>query len=81
MNQKIKSITEAFSMQPESFHVYKVKGNEDCLRPTLIAEIRLEESAGLYDNEPEYYYKGYNFQGQLLFQYIARTVNVQYFTE
>ena len=78
MSQKIKSITEAFSMQPETFKVLET--NIGYWKPEeAIKEIRLEQSEGVYNNEPEYYYRGYNFDGALLFQYIARTVNVQYF--
>jgi hypothetical protein len=78
--QKIKSITEAFSMQPAYFQVYEVRGNETSFLPSLIAEIKLEAQESAYTNEPEYYYIGYNFYGNLLFKYLAKTVNVQYFT-
>ena len=78
--QKIKSITEAFSMQPAYFQVYEVRGNETCFNKSLIAEIKLQAEESAYINEPDYYYIGYNFDGNLLFKYIAKTVNVQYFT-
>lgn len=75
---RIKSIVEAFSMQPETLQVSET--NVGYWKPEeAIKEIKLEQSEGLYDNEPEYYYRGYNFEGVLLFQYIARTVNVKYF--
>lgn len=69
---RIKSISEAFSIQPVTLRVVE--------EPTLydpknsIEEIRLEVM-----DETTNIYVGYNFDGNKIFQYIANAVNVHYF--
>lgn len=77
---KIKSITEAFSMQPATLST--MKSNENYYdKPQACKEIKLEHLSGVYDEVPTDYYVGYNFEGQKLFQYLAKSVNVHYEVE
>jgi len=74
---KIKSIVEAFSMQPEILQVQKTK--EGFWKPDeACKEIKLEVLDHIYDESPTSYYVGYNFDGKKLFQYLAKSVNVHY---
>jgi hypothetical protein len=76
---KIRSIVEAFSMQPEAFHI--VESNEGFWKPDeAIKEIILEYLSYSNDEIPEPYYSGFNFEGKKLFQYLAKSVNVHYQT-
>lgn len=86
--EKIKSITEAFSMQPccksvTSTEDYeKWKSTNPAGRDGDIKEIKLETvQIGRKYGEPieDLYYCGYNFEGKKLFQYLALTVNVDFF--
>jgi len=80
MAQKIKSITEAFSMQPATLSI--MKSNENYYdKPQACKEIKLEILDGVYDKEPDTYYVGYNFEGEKIFQYLSRSVNVHYENE
>jgi hypothetical protein len=80
---KIKSIKEAFSMQPQIFEVYKLNDDQyygsKCIGKNLIKEIKLEYLEGVYDKEFVEYYVGYNFEGEKIFQYLTKSVNVEYF--
>ena len=78
MEQKIKSISEAFSMQPKHLEVDKERYNEESIK-----EIKKERvQCYLPDGEAsELMYVGYNFEGQIIFQYLNLTVNVHYFYE
>jgi hypothetical protein len=71
----IKSISEAFSMQPVNLIVSEKEGSfnpEDNIK-----EIKLEH---LYVGADAYpFYVGYNFKGEKRFQYKAETMNVHYF--
>jgi len=82
MNQKIKSITEAFSSRPETLEVYILNDDQyyrsHRIGEYLIKEIKLEYLEGLYDKEFVEYYVGYGFEGQRLFQYLAKSVNVKF---
>lgn len=74
---KIKSITEAFSMQPVTFNT--IKNKESLYNPDeALKEIKLEYLSYSNDEIPEPYYCGYNFEGSKLFQYLAKSVNVNY---
>jgi hypothetical protein len=74
---KIKSIVEAFSMQPTFYQVSESK--EGFWKPDeAIKEIRLEYLSYSNDEVPEPYYSGFNFEGKKLFQYRAKSVNVHY---
>ena len=65
----ISSITEAYSMQPATFHVINKNLKNDSL-----AEIRLEKDK--HDASPVYV--GYTTNGEKLFMYRADSVNVHY---
>jgi len=74
---KIRSIVEAFSMQPQILQISESKDN--FWKPEeAIKEIKLESLSGVYDEYPTDYYVGYNFDGKKLFQYLAKSVNVHY---
>jgi len=91
MKQKIKSITEAFSMQPMSFSVctaeivYSRFPNNDRKHEhsnECVITIELEEKAintGMPDKCVFQVYRGYNKNNEMLFEYFANSVNVQYF--
>lgn len=76
----IKSISEAFSMQPK--HIETMKSNENYYdKQNACKEIKLERlciGSRCGDPVEEMYYVGYNFEGKKIFQYIANTVNVHY---
>jgi len=78
--EKIKSISEAFSMQPK--HIEVCTDYEHYYdKSQAVKEIKLERiEIGKRCGDPveELYYVGYNFEGQKIFQYIANTVNVHY---
>lgn len=78
--EKIKSISEAFSMQPRHLEITEMSYYEKCkneaAKKEFIKVIKLEDK-GQYPDK-ELYYVGYNFEGDKLFQYIANTVNVHY---
>lgn len=80
MSQKIKSIVEAFSMQPQVFETVKELGNY--YKPELtIKNIEKEEVITDYENgqgNQRTCYVGYNHNGDKMFQYLASTVNVNY---
>lgn len=74
---KIQSITEAFSMQPATQFV--LENSKNYYKPELTCkEIKLEHIQGVYDEVPTDYYVGYNFEGQKIFQYLSKSVNVHY---
>ncbi len=76
MENRIKSIVQAFSMQPEVLQVLET--NIGYWKPEeAIKEIKLEDK--YFDGELLECYVGYNFEGKMLFRYIAKTVNVHYF--
>ena len=70
--KKVKRIIDAFSMQPYSKQV------QSEFSPTGIAKIKLESRS----TEPEgeiHYYVGYDFEGNVMFEYRRDTVNIEYF--
>ena len=77
MEQKIKLITEAFSMQPRFFCVTTGKINPDS-NGDYIKEIKLERLQKSFDG-PDDYYVGYDFNGNVAFEYLANSVNVEYY--
>ena len=83
MGQKIKTITEAFSMQPATWMTTNPDSkflNEE----TNCKEIKLETLQIGYEcgNPVELLsYVGYNFKGVKIFQCIATAVNVTYENE
>lgn len=70
--QKVKSISEAFSMQPITLNVSDKPTSFD--PENSIKEIKLEVI-----DETTSVYVGYNFEGKKKFQYLANAVNVHYF--
>jgi hypothetical protein len=75
MEDKIKSISEAYSAQPLTLIVDKEPrpfDPENSIKE--IKEIRLEDLA--YENVCVYV--GYNFEGKKIFQYHMMSVNVHY---
>ena len=72
MKNIIKSISEAFSMQPITISVYNEIRSFD--PENSIKEIKLE----VMDSSTNIYV-GYNFNGEKKFEYIATAVNVHYF--
>ena len=77
MMEKIRLIVEAYSMQPNSMTVLteeQYKSYYD--KSGAIKEIK-KEIVGI-DFVPTEVYIGYNFEGQKIFQYLAKSVNVHY---
>lgn len=76
---EIKWIVEAFNMQPEKYIVgrdYPITGGTYKDKVKLNA-IKLEYTR--IEGDPYEYYKGYDEQGILMFEYRKGTVNVGYF--
>lgn len=69
---RIKSISEAFSMQPNTLSVVDKPARFN--PESSIKEIKLEAM-----DEATAVYVGYNFDGKKIFQYIAKSVNVHYY--
>ena len=69
---KIKSISEAFSIQPITLSVVDEPITFDT--ENSIKEIKLEVM-----DETTNIYVGYNFDGKKIFEYMAKSVNVHYF--
>jgi hypothetical protein len=80
---KIKSISEAYSMQPSFRKVCDLpfdnfvhkKHSKEC-----IAEIT-EEHENLTPDKIIYFYIGRNFDAEVLFKYLSDSVNVEYYPE
>lgn len=75
--EKIKSISEAFSMQPLLLPVLtenQLNANYD--KSDSAKEIKKEVVR--IDGEPTEVYVGYNPDGKKIFQYLAKSVNVHY---
>ena len=72
--EKIKSISEAFSMQPITLSVTEPNKRLEFSNPKdHIKEIK---DIGI---DGESYYVGYNYDGKKLFKYVGKSVNVHYF--
>lgn len=82
-NLKIKSITEAFSMQPKIFIIVNKLGNFNKPESTLKNIEKEEVGVGFDSGNPIQitHYVGYNYNGNIMFQYMANTVNVIYENE
>lgn len=84
MNPKIKSISEAYSMQPNNLEVSTQERYDEYknleARKSFVKEIKMETvivgANGFQD--PVVIYVGYGFEGQKLFQYLANSVNVHF---
>lgn len=78
--KKVKYISEAFSMQPEVLIVLTEEQYESYYnKPRACKEIKLEQIQGIHEEVPTAYYVGYNFEGNKIFQYLAKSVNVGFF--
>ena len=71
----VQSITEAFSMQPNCFYVGMFF--TDGIKLTHI-ELEFEPNWPNGAERAEYVYHGYDCDGNILFEYLANTVNVTY---
>jgi hypothetical protein len=71
METKVKSISEAFSMQPITLSIVDMPTSFSL--ENSIKEIKLEVM-----DETTNVYVGYNFDGKKLFEYISKSVNVHY---
>jgi len=71
MNKEIKSISEAFSMQPRHIRVGENMGTRD--EPKVISCINFEIRVNNAD-----VYAGYTEDGEMLFEYIVKSVNVHF---
>lgn len=79
MEPKIKSITESFSMQPRTWTVIK-KGDKLPFGEFIeITEIKLERIGP--DPFYDFLYRAYDFNGNKLFEWQPKAVNVAYFQE
>lgn len=84
--EKIRAITEAFSMQPETYSIttldaYNKRKEQGYYGyENMIKEIK-HESIQVSGGGPEMYYVGYNFEGKKLFQFLANTINVHFEVE
>jgi len=77
----IKSLNEAYSMQP-NFVCVCTDYEHYYDKPNACKEIVFERQViGTKCGDPveELYYVGYNFQGEKIFQYLANAVNIHYF--
>ena len=70
MEMKIHTITEAYSMQPNSFYVGGRCNN------IIIARIMLQDIK--FVGDPYDAYIGYDADGHKLFEYLKNSVNVTY---
>ncbi len=67
----IKSISEAFSMQPITLSVVE--------KPSKInPQDSIKEIKKMQIGQYEWAYIGYNFEGKTMFEYLAKSVNVHY---
>jgi len=73
MKNKVKSISEAFAMQPNYFEIKDIERGLKINTENDIEKIELEVI-----NETTNVYVGYNFEGKKMFEYIASAVNVHY---
>lgn len=73
MKNEIKSITEAFSMQPISLTINNENARSAFEPVSDIKKIVLEVM-----DENTNIYVGYNSLGKKIFQYLAKSVNVHY---
>ena len=83
--ERIKSITEAFSMQPEILSITDVKSHEHNLyrkskyiNPDNDIRIIKKEVIQISEGERASFYIGYNYEGKKKFQYLEKSVNVHF---
>lgn len=73
----IKSITEAFSMQPVNLSVYTEQQKASYYDPETCAK-EIKKEFAIIDSDRTEVYVGYNFEGKKIFQYLAKSVNVHF---
>ncbi|HDY88219.1 MAG TPA: hypothetical protein ENH82_08915 [bacterium] len=74
MKERIKSITEALSMQPRTLSVEE--------KPCAISpESSIQRIDRVQYEQYEYAYDGFNFEGKRLFRYLEKSVNVHFFVD
>jgi len=78
MEQRIKSISEAFSMQPITLQVVEEDKRSKFDPENDIKEIR-QEGKQVNTDKMISVYRGYNYDGKMLFEYVMESVNVRYF--
>lgn len=79
--EKIKSITEAFSQQPNNFQITSQESYDRLIKGYMkenaCKEIKLETMRVDSDKQCDFYV-GYGFDGKKLFEYLRSSVNVNY---
>jgi len=78
MEQRIRSITEAFSLEPLTLQVTTEDNRSKSTPEKDIKEIK-QEGQQVATDKMINVYRGYNYDGKKLFEYIAESVNVHYF--
>lgn len=76
---KILSLTESYSMQPNSVYVGMIWNGTGKGEWPKVAEIK-EENVSI-EGDPFAFYVGYDDRGNRLFEFRKGTVNVYYFPE
>jgi len=72
--QKIESITEAFSMQPTTLRVTP----KDSWERMLHKEDAIKEIREVWNGDQIRVYRGFNYDDKKMFEYLANSVNVHY---
>jgi len=78
MKKRIKSISEAFSMQPITLQVTEEDKRSKLHPENDIKEIK-QKGKQVNTDKMITIYCGYNYDGKMLFEYVAESVNVHYF--
>ena len=79
MEPKIKSVTEAFSMQPQTWYVFDENQRLPFGRTAEIAKIELERIGP--DPFYDFMYRAYGANDNKMHEWPYRSVSVSYFTE
>jgi len=81
--RKIKSITEAFSMQPNTLEVRTQEEYEKHIKDKrLHTDFMCKEIILMTihrEKEPIQRYVGFNFEGKQIFEYLPNSVNVHFY--
>jgi len=75
--ERIKSISEAYSMQPKLFSVREKPIDKDSF--VYDAELNIKRIEKVQYEQYKWKYIGYNFDGEKMFEYLEDSVNVHYF--
>ena len=79
MEPRIKSVTEAFSMQPETWYVFRENQRLPFGKTTEIYRIELERIGP--DPFYDFMYRAYGVNGNKMHEWPYKSVSVSYFTE